>query len=54
MFVSFGFRFRVEVEALNMAEAVGNYARHRLAPIIKVEREPLRLRKGRCDVQKRR
>jgi CRISPR/Cas system-associated protein Cas7 (RAMP superfamily) len=28
MFVSFGFRFRVEVEALNMAETVGNYARH--------------------------
>ena len=39
MFVSFGFRFRVEVEALNMAEAVGNYTRHRLAPIIKVEKD---------------
>ena len=38
MFVSFGFRFRAEAEALNMAEAVGNYARHRLAPIIKVEK----------------
>jgi len=34
MFVSFGFRFRVEVEALNMAETVGNYARHRAAPIL--------------------
>jgi CRISPR-associated protein Csa2 len=39
MFVSFGFRFRVEVEALNMAEAVGNYARHRLAPIIKIKKD---------------
>ena len=38
MFVSFGFRFRAEAEALNMAEAIGNYARHRLAPIIKVEK----------------
>jgi CRISPR-associated protein Csa2 len=34
MFVSFGFRFRVEVEALNMAETVGNYARHRAAPVL--------------------
>ena len=34
MFVSFGFRFRAEVEALNMAESVGNYARHRTAPVV--------------------
>jgi CRISPR-associated protein Csa2 len=39
MFVSFGFRFRAEVEALNMAEAVGNYTRHRLAPVIKIEKD---------------
>ena len=39
MFVSFGLRFRAEVEALNMAEAVGNYARHRLAPIILARRD---------------
>jgi len=38
MFASFGFRFRAEAEALNMAEAIGNYTRHRLAPIIKVKR----------------
>lgn len=38
MFVSIGLRFRVEVEALNMAEAVGNYTRHRTAPIMIVER----------------
>ena len=34
MFVSFGLRFRAEVEALNMAESVGNYARHRTAPVV--------------------
>jgi CRISPR-associated protein Csa2 len=34
VFVSFGFRFRVNVEAMNMVESVGNYARHRTAPII--------------------
>jgi len=39
MFASFGFRFRAEVEALNMAEAVGNYTRHRLAPVIKIEKD---------------
>jgi len=38
MFVSIGLRFRAEVEALNMAESVGNYARHRLAPIILIRR----------------
>jgi len=35
VFVSFGFRFRVNVEAMNMVESVGNYARHRTAPIIR-------------------
>jgi CRISPR-associated protein Csa2 len=39
MYVSFGFRFRAEVEALNMAEAVGNYTRHRTAPVMVVERD---------------
>jgi CRISPR-associated protein Csa2 len=39
MFVSFGFRFRAEVEALNMAEAVGNYTRHRVAPVLIEERD---------------
>jgi len=39
MFVSLGFRFRAEVEALNMAEAVGSYTRHRLAPIVKVMKD---------------
>jgi CRISPR-associated protein Csa2 len=34
-FVSFGFRFRVDVEAMNMVESVGNYSRHRTAPIIR-------------------
>ena len=34
VFVSFGFRFRVNVEAMNMVESVGNYSRHRVAPII--------------------
>jgi CRISPR-associated protein Csa2 len=35
VFVSFGFRFRVNVEAMNMVESVGNYSRHRVAPIIR-------------------
>ncbi len=39
MFVSLGFRFRAEVEALNMAEAVGNYTRHRVAPVLIEERD---------------
>jgi CRISPR-associated protein Csa2 len=38
MYVSIGLRFRVEVEALNMAESVGNYARHRTAPVLTIER----------------
>jgi len=33
--VSFGFRFRVNVEAMNMVESVGNYSRHRVVPIIR-------------------
>jgi CRISPR-associated autoregulator DevR family len=33
--VSFGFRFRTNVEAMNMVESMGNYTRHRTAPIIK-------------------
>jgi len=35
VFASFGFRFRVNVEAMNMVESVGNYSRHRVAPIIR-------------------
>ena len=35
VFVSFGFRFRVNVEAMNMVESMGNYTRHRTAPIIR-------------------
>lgn len=35
VFVSFGFRFRVNVEAMNMVESVGNYSRHRVVPIIR-------------------
>jgi CRISPR-associated protein Csa2 len=35
VFVSFGFRFRVNVEAMNMVESIGNYSRHRVAPIIR-------------------
>jgi CRISPR-associated protein Csa2 len=34
-FVSFGFRFRVNAEAMNMVESMGNYTRHRTAPIIR-------------------
>jgi CRISPR-associated protein Csa2 len=34
MFISFGFRFRTEAEALNMVESVGNYSRHRTAPML--------------------
>ncbi|ACB39926.1 DevR family CRISPR-associated autoregulator [Pyrobaculum neutrophilum] len=34
MFVSFAFRFRAEVEALNMVETMGNYARHRTVPVL--------------------
>jgi CRISPR-associated protein Csa2 len=34
MHASFGFRFRVNVEAMNMVESMGNYTRHRTAPII--------------------
>jgi CRISPR-associated protein Csa2 len=51
MFVSFGFRFRVEIEALNMAETVGNYARHRAAPIlIQVRDEKGRLKEYRITM----
>jgi CRISPR-associated protein Csa2 len=51
MFVSFGFRFRVEVEALNMAETVGNYARHRAAPVlIQVRDEEGRLKEYRITM----
>jgi len=35
VFASFGFRFRVNVEAMNMVESMGNYTRHRTAPIIR-------------------
>jgi CRISPR-associated protein Csa2 len=35
MHASFGFRFRVNVEAMNMVESMGNYTRHRTAPIIR-------------------
>lgn len=35
VFVSFGFRFRVNAEAMNMVESMGNYTRHRTAPIIR-------------------
>jgi len=46
-FVSFGFRFRINVEAMNMAGRVGNYERHRTAPII---RQVLEDRKVRYEV----
>ncbi|QGA53932.1 DevR family CRISPR-associated autoregulator [Sulfolobus sp. E5-1-F] len=35
MFVSFGLRFRVNVEAMNMVESFGNYTRHRTAPLLR-------------------
>jgi len=35
VFVSIGLRFRVEVEALNMVEALGAYTRHRTVSILK-------------------
>uniref|UniRef100_A0A7C4BBQ0 DevR family CRISPR-associated autoregulator n=1 Tax=Ignisphaera aggregans TaxID=334771 RepID=A0A7C4BBQ0_9CREN len=35
VFVSFGFRFRVEVEALNMVEPMGAYVKHRFVPVYK-------------------
>ena len=35
MFASIAFRFRVEVEALNMVEALGAYTRHRTASVLK-------------------
>jgi len=47
VFVSFGFRFRINVEAMNMAGRVGNYERHRTAPII---RQVLEDRKVRYEV----
>ena len=34
VFVSMSFRFRIDVEAANMVESVGNYSRHRVVPII--------------------
>jgi CRISPR-associated protein Csa2 len=39
MFVSIGLRFKAEVEALNMAENIGNYVRHRTVPIIVHEKD---------------
>jgi CRISPR-associated protein Csa2 len=33
VFVSIGFRFRVEVEALNMVEPMGAYTKHRFVPV---------------------
>lgn len=50
MFVSFGFRFKAEVEALNMAESVGNYARHRTAPIVMVELQDGRVKEYRVTM----
>jgi len=35
VFASIAFRFRVEVEALNMVEALGAYTRHRTASVLK-------------------
>ncbi|ABW02346.1 DevR family CRISPR-associated autoregulator [Caldivirga maquilingensis] len=35
VFVSMGFRFRVQAEAMNMVESWGNYTRHRIIPVIK-------------------
>lgn len=35
VFVSFGLRLRIEVEALNMVEALGAYTRHRTVSILK-------------------
>ncbi len=46
VFVSFGFRFRVNVEAMNMVESVGNYSRHRVAPIIRRIEEDGKVRYG--------
>ncbi len=43
MFLSMGVRFRANVEALNMAETVGNVARHRRAPAIVRTEEGLKL-----------
>mgnify|MGYP001770728118 FL=1 len=34
VFVSISLRMRVDVEAMNMVESVGNYSRHRIVPII--------------------
>lgn len=44
VFVSFGFRFRVNVEAMNMVENVGNYSRHRVVPIIRRVKEDGKVR----------
>jgi CRISPR-associated protein Csa2 len=44
VFVSFGFRFRINVEAMNMVESVGNYSRHRTAPIIRYIEEDGKVR----------
>ena len=43
MFVSIGVRFRANVEALNMAESVGNVTRHRRVPAIVKTQEGLKL-----------
>jgi len=46
VFASIAFRFRVEVEALNMVEALGAYTRHRTASVLK------RVRRGNQTVYK--
>lgn len=44
MFVSIGLRFEAQVEAMNMVETVGNYARHRKVPYIIYNEEEGRYR----------
>ncbi|MEM1718256.1 MAG: type I-A CRISPR-associated protein Cas7/Csa2, partial [Thermosphaera sp.] len=43
MFLSIGVRFIANIEALNMAETIGNLSKHRKAPIIVPTREGYRV-----------
>lgn len=43
MFLSIGLRFRADVEALNMAETIGDVSRHRRAPVLVRDKDAFKL-----------
>ncbi|WP_338602885.1 DevR family CRISPR-associated autoregulator [Sulfolobus tengchongensis] len=43
VFVSFGIRLRINIEAANMIESFGNYVRHRIAPVVMKTKDGYRI-----------